>query len=90
MSPVWQSVGDVAKEAAVSFSNSGVKFFIQEGNFEVYADPLLNKVFYNLFHNSLNHGEKVSEISVCFYEQRDKAVIEIKDNGIGIPVTMKN
>ncbi|MPM64674.1 Signal transduction histidine-protein kinase AtoS [bioreactor metagenome] len=89
MSPVWLSVSQVAKEAAFSFSNSGVKFFIQEGNFEVYADPLLQKVLYNLFHNALNHGEKVSEISVCFYEQKESAIIEIKDNGIGIPEEMK-
>lgn len=89
MSPVWLSVSEVAKEAAFSFSNSGVKFFIQEGNFEVYADPLLQKVLYNLFHNALNHGEKVSEISICFYEQKESAIIEIKDNGIGIPESMK-
>ncbi|MDQ1276811.1 MAG: Signal transduction histidine-protein kinase AtoS, partial [Euryarchaeota archaeon] len=89
MSPVWQSVNEVAKEAAFSFSNYGVKFFIQEGDFEVYADPLLRKVYYNLFHNALTHGEKVSEISVYFYQQGETAIIEVKDNGIGIPSDMK-
>lgn len=89
MSPVWLSVSEVAKEAAFSFSNSEVKFFIQDGDFEVYADRLLKKVLYNLFHNALNHGEKVSEISVCFYEHKESAIIEIKDNGIGIPESMK-
>lgn len=89
MSPAWQSVCRTAKEAAFSFSNAGVKFLISEGDFEVYADPLLKKVFYNLFDNALKHGEAVSEIHVCFYEQRETAVIEIKDNGIGVPAGMK-
>ncbi|MFY1112183.1 MAG: histidine kinase N-terminal 7TM domain-containing protein [Methanosarcinaceae archaeon] len=88
-SPVWQSVRSTANEAAFAFSNAGVKFSIQEGDMEVYADPLFQKAFYNLFDNALSHGESVSEISVTFREAGENAVIEVLDNGVGIPADMK-
>ena len=88
-SPVWQSVRSTASEAAFAFSNSGVAFSIQEGGMEVYADPLFQKAFYNLFDNSLSHGGPVSEISVRFREAGENAVIEVLDNGTGIPAGMK-
>ncbi|MCQ1537169.1 PAS domain S-box protein [Methanosarcina sp. KYL-1] len=90
VAPVWQSVSGVAKEAAFSFSSRGIKFSIPDGGPEVFADPLLTKVFYNLFDNALAHGEKVSEIFVSFREEGGKAVIEVVDNGTGISMDMKD
>lgn len=88
-SPVWQSVRSAANEAAFAFSNTGIVFSIQEGDMEVYADPLFQKAFYNLFDNVLSHGGSASEISVTFREAGEKAVIEVLDNGVGIPADMK-
>ncbi len=88
-SPIWQSVRSTANEAASAFSNTGITFSTQEGDVEVYADPLFQKVFYNLFDNALSHGESVSEISIAFRESGEKAVIEVLDNGVGVPSDMK-
>ena len=88
-SPVWQSVRGTASEAAFAFSNSRVEFSMPEGDMEVYADPLFQKAFYNLFDNALSHGESVSDISVTFREAGDIAVIEVLDNGTGISPDMK-
>ncbi|MDD3042597.1 MAG: histidine kinase N-terminal 7TM domain-containing protein [Methanosarcinaceae archaeon] len=90
VSPVWQSVSDTAKEAAFAFSNSGVRFSIPEGGPEIYADPLLKKAIYNLFHNAGSHGgPSISEVSVSFRKVGDSAVIEVRDNGSGVPDAMK-
>ena len=52
---------------------------------EIYADPLLRKVFYNLLDNSLRHGEHVSHIRVSSTEVPEGLVILWEDDGIGIP-----
>lgn len=89
VSPVWQPVSQLFREAAFTFSNSEIHFSIQEGDLEVYADPLLRKAFYNLFDNASSHGLKVSEISVSFLEVKGSMLIEVRDNGIGVPADMK-
>jgi signal transduction histidine kinase len=52
---------------------------------EVFGDPLLEKVFFNLLDNSLRHGERVTEIRVSAIQDRGNLVISWEDNGIGIP-----
>jgi signal transduction histidine kinase len=53
---------------------------------EVFADPLLEKVFENLIDNSRRHGERVGQISVSAMPSGPKSVaIVFGDNGIGIP-----
>ena len=89
VSPTWQSISNVAKESAIPFSSQGIKFSIENSGLEVYADPLLKKAFYNLFDNARAHGEHVTEICVGSRRAADGLVIEVKDNGIGIPPAMK-
>lgn len=89
VSPIWQSIGNTAKEAAFSFSGQSLNFSIEESRVEIYADPLLKKVFYNLFDNSRAHGEHVTRISVSSHRVEDSLVIEIKDDGIGVSPVMK-
>ncbi|RPJ77927.1 MAG: PAS domain S-box protein [Alphaproteobacteria bacterium] len=89
VSPTWQSITSVAKEAASPFSGQGLKFSIEEKGLEVYADPLFKKVFYNLFENSKTHGEHVTEISVSSHKIEKNLVIDLTDNGIGISPNMK-
>jgi len=50
----------------------------------VFADPMLEKVFFNLLDNSIRHGERVTEIRVSFHRSGDDLVIVWEDNGSGI------
>jgi signal transduction histidine kinase len=59
------------------------------GAIEVYADPLLEKVFYNLIENSLRHGERVTEIEIHTEPAGNGIDIIITDNGTGIPADAK-
>jgi PAS domain S-box-containing protein len=56
---------------------------------EIYADPILEKVFYNFFDNSVMHGQKVTTITVSSREVPEGMVISWEDDGIGIPVEEK-
>ncbi|WP_269850090.1 sensor histidine kinase [Methanosarcina horonobensis] len=89
VSPTWQSICSIAKEAAFAFSGQGIKFSIEDNSLEIYADPLLKKAFYNLFDNARTHGEHVSEINVSSRIAGENVIIEVKDNGIGVSPVMK-
>ena len=89
VSPTWQSISSVAKEAAFAFSGQGLKFSIEERELEVYADPYLEKSF-TTFLRILKLMEKMLLKYVLVSRKIEgKLVIEITDNGIGISPNMK-
>jgi len=52
----------------------------------IFADPLLEKVVYNLIENSTRHGEHVTMMEATFLAgENGIGIITFKDNGIGIP-----
>ncbi len=56
---------------------------------EIYADPILEKVFYNFLDNSVMHGKKVTTITVSSREVQEGLLISWEDNGVGIPADEK-
>jgi PAS domain S-box-containing protein len=50
----------------------------------VFADPMLEKVFFNLLDNSIRHGQRVTEIQVSSHQSGEDLVVVWEDNGIGI------
>ena len=79
------------KEAVMQFSDlHGAKIVNDCHGLTVLADSLLRQIFYNLIHNSLKHGEKVSRIRV-YYEEVGKGKLKLvyDDDGVGIPKAEK-
>ena len=56
---------------------------------EVYADPLIVKVFYNLMDNALRYGQKITTIQFSMQESGDGHLIVCDDDGVGIPAEEK-
>jgi PAS domain S-box-containing protein len=56
---------------------------------EVFSDPMLEKVFFNLLDNSIRHGERVTEIRVSSHKYDENLVVVWEDNGIGIDASEK-
>jgi PAS domain S-box-containing protein len=83
-SPIWQNVCDTSTRAYSQFVTT-ISFTCDTRDLEVYADPLLEKVFYNLFDNAIRHGESVFRIRIyCVREGADLLLI-FGDDGEGIP-----
>ena len=59
------------------------------GTTEIFADPMINKVFSNLFDNAVRHGETVTDIQVSCEKAADTLIITVEDNGEGIPLDEK-
>jgi PAS domain S-box-containing protein len=58
-------------------------------NTEILADPMLEKVFFNLVDNAIRHGERVTEITVRCETGPSGLSVFVEDDGIGIPPDKK-
>ncbi|HNX17230.1 MAG TPA: PAS domain S-box protein [Methanoregula sp.] len=56
---------------------------------EIFADPMFEKVLYNLLDNTLRHGMKATRITLSYRKNPDGLVMLWEDNGVGIPVDYK-
>jgi PAS domain S-box-containing protein len=88
-SPVWQQLSDIARSAALQLAVSTISFEIPDEHIELYADPLLVKVFYNLFDNARQHGDAVTRIRISHRRSETGLIITIADNGSGISLRDK-
>jgi signal transduction histidine kinase len=83
--PQWQNVAEQLSFLSPPLDRAGVHLSVSTGDLQVYADPLLEKVFENLIDNSLRHGEHVRNIEVR-YEKTDTGLVLIyRDDGAGVP-----
>lgn len=53
-------------------------------NLEIFADPLVVKVCYNLVENAIRHGERVTTIRIYITMKGTDLVIMFEDDGAGI------
>ena len=56
---------------------------------EIFADPLIVKVFYNIMDNSVRYGRKIITIRVSVQESGDDHLIVCEDDGDGVPADDK-
>ncbi|HIJ06148.1 MAG: Sensory transduction protein kinase [Methanomicrobiales archaeon 53_19] len=87
--PTWQHVETTARWAEQEIDPREITIEVKTGDLEIFADPLLLKVFSNLFHNTIIHGEKATRIEISFHQAGEYGVLTVEDDGIGIPDDMK-
>lgn len=88
--PVWQNCHTLI-ETAVKEVNLGqimVKNDFPAGT-EIFADPLVVKVFFNLVDNAVRYGGKISTIRFAVLERNGNHVVVCEDNGDGILTSEK-
>ncbi|MDD4136297.1 MAG: PAS domain S-box protein [Methanoregula sp.] len=88
-SPQWQSVAVTVSNAIDDLDLKSVRVEKELDDLQIFADYLLEKVFYNLIDNSLRHGEKVTVCRVSYRKAGDGLVILYEDDGVGVPVVAK-
>ncbi len=87
--PTWHSVPQVIAGIRGWVQGIPIELDPDLGQYEVYADPLLSKVFYNLADNAVRHGERVTRIRVYGKERPEGLVIFWEDDGVGVSLTEK-
>jgi len=88
--PVWQECHALADTAAkdVPLGTIVIKNDLPSGA-EVFADPLIVKVFYNLMDNAIRHGRKITAIRFSLQESGEDHLILCEDDGDGVPAEEK-
>lgn len=87
--PIWQNLRTCWSLAYAMTKKKGLTFTYEGGDYEIFADQLLQKVFYNLIDNSLKHGKNVFYITIHTRLQDKDLIISYEDDGEGIPENMK-
>ncbi|MFA4861470.1 PAS domain S-box protein [Methanoregula sp.] len=82
--PKWQDTETVIRNALAQLNPPAVDVRIMVAGYEIFADPLIEKVFYNLMENSLRHGERVSKMAFSSSESEAGLVLIYSDDGVGI------
>ena len=88
-SPRWQVIKQIVNLMTDELDLGTVRIAAKTGTATVCADPLFEKVIYNLFENALRHGGGISEISVSMHDEASGAVLVVADDGVGIPANEK-
>ncbi len=84
-SPKWLILSDMILIA----SNPAIHITDETGTLQIFADPLCEKVLYNLVDNTIRHGETATEVHISVITDKDDIRIIWTDNGIGVPADQK-
>jgi DNA-binding response OmpR family regulator len=85
-SPRWQEIFSLVETAGKSLPHDPILIIneITPGD-EIYADPLIGKVFCNLIENAVKYGERASCIRFSMHGDGKETIILCEDDGAGIP-----
>ena len=83
-SPRWNPMSEVIDRAILNFSGSGLSIISGIGQLEIYADPLIEKVIYNLIDNAIRYGKTITTISFSTRMSEKGLELICEDDGIGI------
>ncbi|PKL59896.1 MAG: hypothetical protein CVV33_05480, partial [Methanomicrobiales archaeon HGW-Methanomicrobiales-4] len=89
-SPVWQDVNAVIIQTIHNIDVNQIQILALISGVEVFADPLMEKVFYNLIDNAKRYGDTITEIRFSGFEGPDGYTIICEDDGVGIPDEFKS
>lgn len=88
--PLWQPAGAMIAKAADELPHEGVAIDLEAEPVEIFTDPLVFKVIYNLLDNAIRHGEHTTRIRVSTGKRPGgELVLVIEDNGTGVPAGNK-
>ena len=83
--PEWQNVEDIITKAWIGHKIGSVRLDVQVRGLEIFADLLLEKVFYNLIDNAMKYGgPAMTIIRFTLRREGDVMVIICEDDGLGI------
>ncbi len=83
--PAWQTIDDLI--GLIDTPHIPIQHCCH--GIAVFADPMIEKVFFNLMTNTIRHAEGASRVTICCEEQDGRLAILWEDDGPGIPDDQK-
>ena len=88
--PHWQDVNRVFIVAISHLDLSRITREVKLDGLEIFADPLLELVFFHLAENVPVHGSTATKITIGYDKTPAGLTLLFEDNGTGIPKDMKD
>ncbi|MFA6363634.1 PAS domain-containing protein [Methanoregula sp.] len=90
ITPRWQSVNEAFAEAVRMLPKNSVDIRVDAGNTELFADPLLPRIFFTILSQSFRRGgSKLSNIQMTAHRSGESLILVYEDNVEGIPAGEK-
>ncbi|MCK9579905.1 MAG: response regulator [Methanoregula sp.] len=88
--PQWQNLHALVS-AAVKHTTPGTISIVNTlpPDREIFADPLIEKVFANLIDNAIKYGKNLTSVRLILEVDGTDALIVCEDDGVGIPAAKK-
>ena len=88
--PRWQNLGRVVGSVTAMHDSGGISMVSYIDGIEVFADPMLNKIFINFLGNVAMHAGTATMVRIFFEEMADGCGrIVVEDDGQGVPADRK-
>jgi signal transduction histidine kinase len=83
--PAWHDVNALVSQATAGLPLTGIRIVTELQGLEIFTDPLVEKVFYNLIENALRYGGgKMTTIRVSSHDEGSSLILVFADDGEGI------
>jgi len=87
--PAWYSISSTIKSVSAGIRMESIILSDETEGVEIYADHLIEKVFFHLLDNAVRYGGKIRKIRFCCEESFEELHVICEDDGIGIPPDAK-
>lgn len=86
----WQVIYSIIESAKreITFGSITIENHVSP-SLEVFADPIIRKVFSTLIENAVRHGKTITCIKFSTIERKNEKMIICEDDGVGISVEDK-
>lgn len=88
--PQWQLLANTIRRAEAQIDRQNITITIDVPGIEIYADPLLEKVFYNLMENAIRYGARMTTLRFHAGVLPDGLSLVCEDDGVGVPASVKD
>jgi PAS domain S-box-containing protein len=88
-SPVWQNVGQSFLMGISHLDISSLSRKLEVGDVVIYAEPMLENVFFALAENIVQHAPSATQYSLSYTETSEGLILAFEDNGPGITQDLK-
>ncbi len=87
--PEYQDLSECVARAAEGLDLRGLALVTETAGFEIYADPMLEKAFYNIFENAVRYAGPAPTVRVRCCRQGGNLAVVVGGAGSGIPAGEK-
>ena len=88
--PEWQELEVLFARAISQLDLGKVEVHTDLSGLVIFADPLLERVVYNILDNALRYGERITGIRASYRPQGEELVWIVEDDGVGISAKDKS